>query len=114
MYSSLRYYSIDPDTYADVGKTFMQGFVNQLCRSPGFRAYCLSDGGDGVIFTLSVFETQAQVEESNTMARLWVEKALKDKVLEPPRITLGRVGLARTYAGIKRKHLRYFDNETFS
>jgi hypothetical protein len=92
----------------------MRGFAPQLCKSPGFQAYCLANGGNGVIFALSVFETEAQAKLSNAMARNFVEKNLRDQIPELPEVVVGRVGLARTYAGIKRQHLRYFDYETFS
>ncbi len=91
----------------------MSGFANQLCNASEFQAYCLANGGNGVIFTLSVFETEDQANLSNEMARSWVEKNLRDHIPAPPEIAVGRVGIARTFAGQNRQHLRYFDHKTF-
>ncbi len=114
MYASLRVYSIAPDAYADVGRAFMGGLVNPICTIEGFKAYCLAGGGERVIYSLSAFETQDQAEHSNTVARNWVEKNLKEIIPMPPEITVGRVAVARQTAGVNRQDLRYFDNEMFT
>lgn len=68
-------------------------FQNQ---GAGFVAYYAINAGDGVVASISVFETQAGAEESNRMAASWVKQNLASLLPTPPEITAGEVGVHQT------------------
>ena len=43
-----------------------------LSRAPGFISYALLELGDGMLATVSVFETQAELEAANRLIVAWV------------------------------------------
>ena len=53
-------------------------------RPRGFVAYYWVDAGDGVMFSTSVFEDQADEEHSNRLAADWVKENLADLLPNPP------------------------------
>jgi hypothetical protein len=58
----------------------------------GFVAYYwVDDSDEGVMFSTSVFEEQADEEESNAMAAEWVKANIAELLPNPPVITAGRV-----------------------
>jgi hypothetical protein len=57
----------------------------------GFVAYYWMDAGDGVMFSTSVFEGQADEEDSNRLAAEWVKANIADLLPNPPVITAGHV-----------------------
>jgi hypothetical protein len=56
-------------------------------------AYYALNAGDGVVASISVFETQAGAEEANRMAASWVKENLAALLPTPPEITAGEVGV---------------------
>ena len=57
----------------------------------GFVAYYWADAGDGVMFSTSTFEDQADEEDSNRPAAEFVEANLADLFPNTPVITAGHV-----------------------
>jgi hypothetical protein len=58
----------------------------------GFVAYYwVDDSDEGVMFSTSVFEEQADEEESNAMAAEWVKANIAELLPNPPVITAGHV-----------------------
>jgi hypothetical protein len=51
----------------------------------------VDDSDEGVMFSTSVFEEQADEEESNAMAAEWVKANIAELLPNPPVITAGRV-----------------------
>jgi hypothetical protein len=49
------------------------------------------DAGDGVMFSTSIFEDQADEEDSNRLAAEFVKENLADLFPNPPVITAGHV-----------------------
>jgi heme-degrading monooxygenase HmoA len=62
-----------------------------LTKSPGFVSYELlkPDGTDSAVTSISVFESRAQAEASQTIARDWVRKNLPS--MTPPRNVAGEL-----------------------
>jgi hypothetical protein len=90
MYASIRRYKTKSAN--EVLQHVREGFVPIISKAPGFISYTGIDTGDGVIASISVFETKAQVDESNRLAADWVKKTVAHLV-EKPEITEGEVAV---------------------
>ena len=89
MYASIRRYKASSVDEA-MGRV-SEGFVPLISKGPGFIAYYVLDAGDGVVASISLFETQAGAEESNRLAATWVKENIAPLVSGPPEITAGEV-----------------------
>ena len=89
MYISIRKYK--SQSPGEVIRRAGEGFVPIISSAPGFIAYYILDAGDGALASISIFETQAEAEESNRMAADWVKQNLAALVEGPPEITAGEV-----------------------
>ena len=90
MWATVRRYEgvTNPD---EAGTRVREGFVPLISEHRGFVAYYWVDAGDGVMFSTSVFEDQADEEDSNAMAAEWVKANIADVLPSPPVITAGHV-----------------------
>lgn len=89
MYAAIRQYkSKSPE---EVLKQVKEGFVSIISKTPGFLDYYALNAGDGVLISVSVFETQAQEKESNRLAAEWVKQTVAPLMAGPPEITEGEV-----------------------
>lgn len=89
MYAAIRRYkSKSPE---EVLKQVKQGFVSIISKAPGFLDYYALKAGDGVLISVSVFETQTQEKESNRLAAEWVKQTVAPLMAGPPEITEGEV-----------------------
>jgi hypothetical protein len=71
-----------------VGDTLLPG----LRELPGFGGYYLLEAGDGVMTSISLFETSAEAGESARLVDEWVrEEELEAAIPNPPQITSGPV-----------------------
>jgi len=69
-----------------------EGFIPLISEHQGFVAYYYVDDSDeGVIFSISVFENQADEEDSNRLAADFVKENLAELLPNPPMITAGQV-----------------------
>ena len=91
MWATVRRYEgvTDPD---EVAKRVREGFIPLISEHQGFVAYSLvDDAEEGVIFSTSVFEDQADEEDSNRLAKDFVKANLAELLPNPPMITAGHV-----------------------
>src|SRR5215204_7186171 len=72
MYATVRQYEgvHEPE---ELGRRVHEGLVPILSEISGFVAYYFVDTGNGSMISISVFENQAGVEESNSRAVEWVQ-----------------------------------------
>ena len=84
-----RYEGINSGTVGEIIKLVKEGFVPIISSSGGFIRYQLIDAGNGVIATISVFETELTARASNKMAASWVNENLAPLLKNPPQITTG-------------------------
>ena len=87
MYASIRRYKTD--SAAEVTRRVNEQFVSLINKISGLLAYCLIDTGEGMLASVSVFETKEGEEESNKVAASWV-KSLSG-MLGPVEMTAGEV-----------------------
>lgn len=89
MYVAIRRY--ETTSVEEVARRVQQGFVPIMRQAPGYIAYYAIDAGGGFIASISIFETQAQAEESNRMAAAWVRQNIVELFSGPPELTSGQV-----------------------
>ncbi len=83
---SIRKYKTDSSS--EVARRVNEQFVTRIGNVTGFLAYYVIDAGEGVLASISVFETKEGAEESNRVAAAWVSESLS-----------GMLGLAEITAG---------------
>lgn len=88
MYTVIRTYKDVVDT-TDVARRAVQDFAPSLRDQPGFQGYWVVDAGDGVLATITAFETEEAAVESNAAAATWVQENVPNLVPSPPRVTAG-------------------------
>ena len=91
MWATVRRYEgiTNPD---EAAKRVREGFVPLISEHRGFVAYYwVDDSDEGVMFSTSVFEGQADEEDSNRMAAEWVKANIAELLPNPPVITAGHV-----------------------
>ena len=91
MFITVRRYKLKPADVPEISKRAQEGFVPIMKDSPGFVAYYGVDHGNGDVATVSIFESQAQAEESNNRAAGWVKANLAEFVDSPPEIITGDI-----------------------
>jgi hypothetical protein len=92
-----RYESIDQTRTSELVKKADESFLPSLSELPGFSGYYLIDTGNGVMSSISVFDTPEHADESTRLASNWVREQKLETVLpNPPKITSGEVVLHKT------------------
>jgi hypothetical protein len=87
-----RFESIDQSRISELVKKADETFVPSLSELPGFSGYCLIDSGDGVMSSISFFDTSEHADESTRLASQWVrEQKLETALPNPPKTTTGEV-----------------------
>jgi heme-degrading monooxygenase HmoA len=88
MYTVIRRYQGVVDA-AEVARRAVEEFAPTLRDQPGFQGYWVVDAGDGVLATISVFDTEEAAAESTAAAATWVQENMPNLVPNPPRVTSG-------------------------
>ena len=92
-----RYESVDQARISELVKKTDETLLPSLTELPGFSGYSLLEAGDGVLSSISYFDTSEHADESTRMASNWVREQKLDKVLpNAPKITTGEVVLHKT------------------
>jgi hypothetical protein len=87
-----RYESIDKARADELVKKADETLVPSLSDLPGFSGYYLIDTGNGVMSSISVFDTPEHAEESTRVASNWVrDQKLETALPNAPKITTGEV-----------------------
>ena len=87
-----RYEGIDTNRMNEVTGKVNEKLVPELRKLPGFAGYYLIEAGEGVISSLSLFETAEQAEESNKIVSTWItDENFASAIPNPPKITSGKV-----------------------
>jgi hypothetical protein len=88
MYTVIRRYQgvLEAD---EVARRAVEEFAPTLRDRPGFQGYWVVNAGDGVLSTISVFDTEEAAAESTAAAATWVHDTMPNLVPNPPRVTAG-------------------------
>ena len=98
MYGTIRRYeSTDKTRTSELVDKVKEGLVPKLSELPGFSGYFLIEGANGVMSSVSFFDTAAHAEESTQVASNWVRDSELNKALpNPPKITMGEILVRET------------------
>lgn len=88
MYTVIRRYEGDVDT-AEVARRAVEEFAPQLSERPGFQGYWAVDAGDGVLATITVFETEEEAVASTGAAAAWIAASMPELSSISPQVTAG-------------------------
>jgi hypothetical protein len=92
-----RYEAIEQGRTDELVKKADEILLPSLSELPGFSGYYLIEAGNGVMSSISFFDTAAQADESSRLASNWVrEQKLETALPNPPKITSGEVVLHKT------------------
>ena len=87
-----RYEGVDASRTDELTKKVSEKFIPRLREMPGFSGYYLIEDGNGVMTSLSLFDTSAHADESTQLASTWVrDERLEGALPNPPKITFGEV-----------------------
>lgn len=91
MYATIRRYEgIDKVRSEEITRKAKDSLLPSISKLPGFAGYFLIDAGEGVLTSVSVFETSDQAHESTRLAATWVrESDLVGALPNTPKITAG-------------------------
>jgi len=87
-----RYEGVDERRMSEIAKRVEQSLMPRLTQMPGFGSYCLIESGEGIVTSVTVFETSEQAEESTRLAAKWLKDEKFDSALpNAPKISSGKV-----------------------
>jgi hypothetical protein len=92
-----RYEAIDQTRTSELVKKVEDSFLPLVSELRGFNGYYLIEADNGVVSSVSLFDTAAHAEESTRIASSWVHEAnLETALPNPPKIANGKVLVHRT------------------
>ena len=92
-----RYESVDQGRTDELVKKADETLLPSMTELPGFSGYSLIEAGDGVMSSISFFDTSAHADESTRLVSNWVrEQKLEQALPNAPKITTGEVVLHKT------------------
>ena len=87
-----RYDGVDASRTTELAKKVNETLIPTLSKLPGFSGYYLVEAGNGVMTSISFFDTSAHADESTKVASSWVrDEKLETALPNPPKITFGEV-----------------------
>jgi hypothetical protein len=72
-----------------VARRAVEEFGPMLKDRPGFQGYYVVDAGDGVLATISVFDTEEAALETTPAEAAWVRENIPELADIPPQVTGG-------------------------
>jgi hypothetical protein len=87
-----RYEGVDQNRTVELTNKVTQTLLPKLEKLPGFAGYYLIEAGNGVVSSLSLFETLEQGKESTKIVTTWIrDENLTTMIPNEPKITSGQV-----------------------
>ena len=80
----------------EAGRRAEAGLVPILRQAPGFRGYYVVRGGDEMVVSITMFDTQDAVQEAHRRAMGWIKDHLGDLVGGEPEVISGEVVISAT------------------
>ena len=94
MFATIRRYDVDQTRISELVDKTNETFLPSLSELPGFSGFSLIEAGNGVLSSISYFDTAEHADESTRLASNWVrEQKLETALPNPPKITSGEVVL---------------------
>jgi hypothetical protein len=87
-----RYEGVDAARTNEVAGKVNETLVPRFRELPGFAGYFLIEAGNGVLSSLSLFETSEQADKSTMLTSKWItDEHLNSAIPNAPKITTGKV-----------------------
>jgi hypothetical protein len=87
-----RYEGIDQSRIEELSRRVNESLIPRLSKLPGFKGYFMTEAGEGVIRSTSLFDTETQGEDSTRVAAEWMQEEKLDKLVpNPPKVTVRKV-----------------------
>jgi hypothetical protein len=98
-----RYEGVDTSRTDELTKKVNENLIPKLSKLPGFDGYFLIEAGNGVMTSVSLFDTSAHADESTRVAASWMrDEKLESALPNSPTITVGEVIAQRKTNGAVR------------
>jgi hypothetical protein len=93
MYAAIRRYEgVDESRTAEITSKANDNLIPRLSELPGFNGYFLFEPANGLLTSISLFETSSHLDESNRVAaKVLQEGDLQAVMPNPPKITSGKL-----------------------
>jgi hypothetical protein len=89
MYVMVRRYEVDPSSVDAIMRIAGEGYLPRVSSSPGFVAYYVLMESANVVATVSVYQTQAQMEAASHAVAGWVREHLAPLFPHEPLVIAG-------------------------
>ncbi len=87
-----RYEGVDTTRINEMVSNLNEMLVPELRELPGFSGYYLLEAGNGVLSSISLFETAEQADESTKLVAKWItDENFNTAIPNAPKITSGKV-----------------------
>ena len=87
-----RYEGVEPSRTVELTRKVDNELIPKLKELPGFTGYYLIEAGNGVMTSISLFDTAEQADKSSRIASNWVrDEKLETALPNAPKITFGEV-----------------------
>jgi hypothetical protein len=94
-----RYEGVELSRTVELTRKVDENLIPKLKELPGFSGYYLIEAGNGVMTSISLFDTAEQADKSSRIASNWVrDEKLETALPNAPKITFGEV-VARDVVG---------------
>ena len=93
MHATLRRYEgVESSRTVELTRKVDENLIPKLKELPGFSGYYLIEAGNGVMTSISLFDTAEQADKSSRIASNWVrDEKLETALPNAPKITFGEV-----------------------
>ena len=93
MYATIRRYEgVDESRLVEITKKANENLIPRQSELPGFSGYLLFEPANGVLTSISLFETSSSLDESNRIAaKVVLDEDLQRLMPNPPKITSGKL-----------------------
>src|SRR5262245_13326398 len=91
MYATIRTAKIAAGTGVELAGRIKESLLSSISSLPGFISYNILATADDAFATVTIFQNQASVEESNRKAQEWIKQYASELVLTPLQVVSGEV-----------------------
>lgn len=96
-----RYDGVDEARRDELKKKVNEALIPRLSKLPGFSGYYLVGAEQGVMTSISFFDSQEHADESTRLAATWIrDEQLEGALPNPPKVTFGKVIAQKTNGGV--------------
>jgi hypothetical protein len=102
MYATQRRYDgIDQSRIDELTRKVNDGLIPKLSALPGFQGFFMTEAGNGIVKSISFFDTSTQADDSTRVAAEWTqEEHLESLLPNVPKVSVTKVIAHETTAPV--------------